>query len=906
MERAMQVLHVDDEKPFLDLTKDSLKRIDDRFEVDSVTDATTALTRLQTKDYDCVVSDYDMPTQDGVSFLQSLRQQNIDVPFILFTGKGSEDVASEAISTGVTGYLQKGGGTEQFQLLANRIEQAISANRAEENLSEHIRQLETLISNLPGVVYRCRAEPGWPMESLRGDSEALFEYPAESLERNEVSLGEDLIHPDDRGDVEEVIGSHVDTDESFEVRYRIVTPSGKTKWVWERGRKVDVTADGTPILEGFITDITSGHHQRERQRVLFEDSADAIVEVTFQDEVAMIDRINPRFEEVFGTTADAVEGEPLNDVIVPTYDHGLAADLDRRVMEGEIVEEELVRETARGPRWFLLRTVPFTLGTERRAYATYIDITDQKEREDAIEALHSAAQEMFKLSDEVLISESAVDAASEVIGLPKSAIYLYDAGSNSLEPVATTDGISTDDGVLPSFTPNDRSIWESFIEGDPTILGAEEDGVEWMHCDEIAANGCLVIPVGDWGILLGISTEQTDFKEGVVRLAGLLASAIASALDAARRESQLENLHEAATDIDSATHPDQVYARLITAAEEILEFDFAVADAVEEDVLITKATSSAVDDESYFERTSIEAEDSKAAEVYRTGEPVITEDLRELDVVPADPEFLSALTVPIDDSGVFQAAAKRQGAFDEDDLELAELLVAHAREALIRLERTRELEERTDELNRQNERLEQFAEIVSHDLRNPLNVIAGRLELAKADPDGEHFEPIEDAIQRMESIIDHTLTLAREGRSVGEVEPIELEEIATSCWARVATGDASIEIVDSVAFTGDSERVKQILENLFRNAIEHGGEGVEIRVGALADGFYVADNGPGIPEDERDSVLQPGYSTSEEGVGIGLAVVSEVAHAHGWSTEITDSWDGGFRIEFTNVDILDL
>lgn len=903
MESRMRVLHVDDEKPFLNLTRTILERIDDRFVIDSVTDTDEASERLSANQYDCIVSDYDMPGQTGISFLQSIRKQYETLPFILFTGKGGEDIASQAIANGVTGYLQKGGGTEQFKLLANRIEHAINANRAKQDLSEQIRQLETLISNVPGVVYRCRMELGWPMESVRGDCKELFGYPAENLENNEISLGQDIIHPDDRSEVMDSVESALSEDSSFELRYRIQTANGETKWVWERGRRVDETSDGTKILEGFITDITAGYHQQERQRVLFEDAADAIVEVTFEDDLAIIDRVNPAFEEIFDVSSDDVVGRSVNEVIVPPEDQALAADLDRRVRDGEIVEEEIKRVTDDGLRWFLLRTVPFTLGDERRGYATYVDITDQKERESSIEALHSATQTLFDLTDRDEICESSVNAASEVLGLSISGIFLYNSSTNALEPVATTDTIAAEQGELPRYTEQDEPIWDAYTSGQTTVI-RNGDGETERLSDQTAESG-LVVPIGEWGVLISTSPESAQFGDADVRLAGLLASATGSALDVARRETQLEKLHEAATEIDSATDTDLIFQRLITAAEDILEFDFAVVDSIEGDELVTEATSTAIGDESFFERTPVDAEDSVAAAVFRNGTPDLTEDLRELDVVPADPEFLSALTVPLDGHGVFQAAAKREGAFDEEDLELAELLGAHVREALTRLERTQELEDRTNELNRQNERLEKFASIVSHDLRNPLNVIAGRLELAREDPTGGHLDSIDEAAERMEAIIDHTLTLARQGRSVGETEPLDLSDMANSCWDRVATGDATLDVMDDLQFSGDSERVKQILENLFRNAIEHGSEPVIVRVGALEEGgIYIAANGPGIPEADRETVLEPGYSTSDDGVGIGLAIVAEIVNAHGWDIAITDSWSGGTRIELAGIKVL--
>lgn len=128
---SITILHVDDEPRFAEMAATFVEQENDRFTVETVQSASEGLDRLDDGAYDCVVSDYDMPEQNGIEFLETLRNSYPDIPFILFTGKGSEEVASEAISAGVTDYLQKGG-TETYQLLANRIERAVTESRLQE------------------------------------------------------------------------------------------------------------------------------------------------------------------------------------------------------------------------------------------------------------------------------------------------------------------------------------------------------------------------------------------------------------------------------------------------------------------------------------------------------------------------------------------------------------------------------------------------------------------------------------------------------------------------------------------------------------------------------------------------------------------------------------------------------
>jgi signal transduction histidine kinase len=202
------------------------------------------------------------------------------------------------------------------------------------------------------------------------------------------------------------------------------------------------------------------------------------------------------------------------------------------------------------------------------------------------------------------------------------------------------------------------------------------------------------------------------------------------------------------------------------------------------------------------------------------------------------------------------------------------------------------------ELRRQNERLERFAHVVSHDLRNPLGVAQGRVELID---DEEHAPIVADNLDRMEAIIDDVLTLAREGQAVEETEPVKLDVLAANCWANVETADAELSVADGVVIHADGGRLQQLLENLLRNSIEHVGDDVAITIGALPDGFFVADDGPGIDPDNRDEIFEAGYTTNPDGTGFGLNIVKEIAAAHGWDVAIAEGEDGGARFEFTGV-----
>ncbi|PSP70248.1 hypothetical protein BRC80_09360 [Halobacteriales archaeon QH_9_66_26] len=202
------------------------------------------------------------------------------------------------------------------------------------------------------------------------------------------------------------------------------------------------------------------------------------------------------------------------------------------------------------------------------------------------------------------------------------------------------------------------------------------------------------------------------------------------------------------------------------------------------------------------------------------------------------------------------------------------------------------------ELERQNEQLGEFASVISHDLRNPLTVADGFLELANETGDDEFFTKVGNAHDRMDAIIEDVLTLTRQGERIAETTTVGLAAVAEDAWTNVATAEAELAVDEDLGTVdADEGRLTQLFENLYRNAIDHAGEDVTVRVGRSPTGFYVEDDGPGIPEDERDSVFDSGYTTGEDGTGLGLSIVETIATAHEWEIDITDGAEDGARFE---------
>lgn len=236
--------------------------------------------------------------------------------------------------------------------------------------------------------------------------------------------------------------------------------------------------------------------------------------------------------------------------------------------------------------------------------------------------------------------------------------------------------------------------------------------------------------------------------------------------------------------------------------------------------------------------------------------------------------------------------------FEEHEYQNVRLFSGIIRDVTRRVNRERELE-------RKNEQLERFASIVSHDLRGPLKSARALLDLVRKSDDEEYLDELEAVHERMMDIVDDVLTLTREGDAIDDVDRVVLGDVVRDAWSTVGTEEASLTVVDEVAVVADRARLRTLLENVLGNAVHHGDSTVSVRVGALPEnvGFYVADDGPGVDGEYHGDVFEYGFTTSDEGTGLGLSIVRDVAHAHGWSVEMTDSLQGGARVEVRDVEI---
>ncbi|OLZ39619.1 histidine kinase [Natrinema saccharevitans] len=607
---------------------------------------------------------------------------------------------------------------------------------------------------------------------------------------------------------------------------------------------------------------------RQRYEAICEASPDAIVVV---DHDGWITYANDRVTDLFGYDPSELVGEPI-EILVPEAardDHvadrdAYLADPETRPMGAGLDLSGRRKDGSEIPVDISLS--PIESGGRREVMAAVRDVRDR-------EALRAKYQTILEAVPDPVVVADAV--TGEIVEVNERAGDLLGYDPHELV------GRSQTDLHPPDERERYRALFEEYVastRSDRSILHAFPDGSD-VHVETSAGEripveiNAHVFDLYDRRLIAGVFRDMTDRKE---------------------YQRQLRALHSATRQLLAADDREEIATLVADAARTILGYEYNVVRLADDDRLRPAAVTDGAETELGDRPTYPIDGATPVSRAYDSGDSLRFDDVRSLEDGYDRGDARSAMYHPMGDHGVVSVVDPAVGTFDPSDEELASVLSVNAEIALNRLAYERDLE-------RQNERLDEFASIVAHDLRNPLNVAQGLLEDDLAESETANGDEIEAVLDRMEGIVDDVLTMVRGGYEVDDVEPLEFDAIVTDCWDCVATADAALRIDSNGLFYADSSRVRNLFENLFRNAVEHGGPDVTVTVALSETGFAVADDGPGIPPADRDCVLEPGWTTDENGTGLGLNIVREIARAHDWGIAVTESAAGGARFEFTGV-----
>ena len=897
------ILHIDDETTQLDFTKKFLEMADEGLIVESVISPEDALERLKGETFDCVVSDFMMSPMDGIEVARRIRESS-DIPVILYTGRGSEEVAEAAFTVGIDDYIRKEMNPSHYQVLARRIRSAVDKKRAEDKVIQE-RDLAQRYLDVAAVMMVILDTEGRVMLLNQKGCEILGVSPEEALGKNWFDSFLPSPNVEEvKGVVRELMAGNIEPVKFYE--NPVVSSSGEERIIaWHNSLLHDDDGNISGILSSG-SDITEQRRTEEKFRLILESGMDGVSIVVGDKLVYM----NDRFCKMLGyDDPSELLGLESMEIVHPSS-RDLLREKKRNREQGDtepaLYELEMLRKDGSTYISEALTSVieyegkPVRLGFNR-------DITERKRYEERLKALHRHVAELNKVSTMEEVYAFTLDAMERGLGFSRGALLVVE-GENLTDVMLR--GLNND---RPYTLPLDGKglTVKAMRTGESVLVPDVSLDPDYIDVG-VGIKSELVVPVKLYGVAVAVlnteSTELDGYTEYDQVILEILAEHVAFAMkrisDETVRERYLdglEALHRYAPELAQAETLAEIGEKTFDAIESVLGFEFGSLSVVEGDLLRH------VYIRGFEGREPLEMPlDGPGVTVraVRTGETQLVPDTRkDEDFVPGYAEgvyeVISELAVPvkIDDEvmAVLNVGSDRVNAYDADDRRLLEILTHHVSSALDRLKRVDSLErlvkERTEELLDVEWMMAagRVAATMAHDLRSPLQTIKNTLFLLKRSP-----QNASSLLERLDRAVDRTNGLLEEFRSKTRQEPLRVKETDLAALIRTTTGEAAIPEHVEVrlqlgagleAVTMDPTRVHRVLDNLITNAVEAMHEGGNLTVTAEKENnrtvIKVSDTGVGIPDEAMANLFKPFQTTKKGGLGLGLAYCKRAVEDHG-------------------------
>ncbi len=699
----LEILYVDDEEGMRKQAKIYLERLDDDFEVSTAPSTEDGLQELEENDYDVIISDYKMSPKSGIDFLEEVRASGQDIPFIIFTGKGREEVAMKALNLGADRYIRKGGEAEvRYEFLANAVKQEYQhySTTKEKELQETYFQ-ELFEKSPEGIVL---VDSDDKIIEVNEGFEKIFQYNKEEVIGKRIN---EVIVPSGKDSESESVSEVVLSGNEVEM-----------ETVRERkdGSKVHVSLLGYPIeLKGELIgvfaiyrDITERKRREEtlkrnekKYRTIFKSANDAMFILKDHE----VSDCNEKAIEMFGYPEKEFIGKHPSDFAPEKQFDGRDSDekADEKIeeaLEDEPQSFEWIHQKADGTNFHTeVMLNKYVVNGETSVMAVVRDISEIRkmkkrleDRNKKITELHKRATKLEKCKDEKEVCELVVETAEEILDFEVCGVDFVREGR--FIPIAVSSEI---EGGFKERKVEESGISKKAYQENKSLLIEDRREVDYSKPVVSDYRASITIPLGDFGIFQALSVEVGAFDEDDKKIAEILVNHATEAINRLRFEEALlekskkiKSLHRTAVEMERCTEIDEVYDLTIEAAEEVLGFydcTIAIADEENNELIIKRALRG-----EYEENYRVPIDHGYLGKTYENKSSYLIDNLLGDEISePTTDEYRSAISIPIGDIGVFQTMSTEVGYYDDSDVEMAETLISHTYESFKRLQSEKEL-----------------------------------------------------------------------------------------------------------------------------------------------------------------------------------------------------------------------
>ncbi len=405
--RCFRILHVDDDRCILEVSKQILS-MENNFEVDDAISVDEAFKKMEKQIYDAVVSDYEMPLKDGLEFLKELREQKRDIPFILFTGKGREEVVVKALNLGADSYINKNGSPETVYCeLADAINKTVERKKSKKALVESELKYRTVVEkSLQGILI---TQPS-PLRLVFANQSMgkILGYSTEELKSLSPEGVAGLIYNEDRTVFFERLESRMHGEPAnSSLEFRAVRKNGSIVWLEAFASRIEYM--GQPAVQGMFLDIDERKKVSEILReseARYRELANSLPDIVFEsDTTGKLVFVNERALEIAGYAHEDFEkGLNILQFVAPEDRQRAMKSIQRLLAGGSYVPAEYVFLRKDGTTFPALITTTLRISKNKVTglRGLVLDITERKKAEEVMRISEARYRELANFLPEIV------------------------------------------------------------------------------------------------------------------------------------------------------------------------------------------------------------------------------------------------------------------------------------------------------------------------------------------------------------------------------------------------------------------------------------------------------------------------------------------------------------------------